>query len=58
MNAGLAKPIPAIWFIRASAVDVHQSLAAALCPDLRSWLRDHLHCMARPRDVATHNQKF
>jgi hypothetical protein len=41
MNAGLAKPIHAIWFIRASAVDLHQSLAAALFVDLPSWLRDH-----------------
>jgi hypothetical protein len=30
MNAVLAKPIRAIWFIRARAVDLHQSLAAAL----------------------------
>jgi hypothetical protein len=41
MNAGLAKPIHAIWFIRAKAVDLHQSLAAALFVDLPSWLRDH-----------------
>jgi hypothetical protein len=41
MNAGLAKPIHAIWFIRASAVDLHQSLAAALFVGLPSWLRDH-----------------
>jgi len=30
MNAVLAKPIRAIWFIRARAADLHQSLAAAL----------------------------
>jgi hypothetical protein len=41
MNAGLAKPIHAIWFIRASAVDLHQSLVAALFAGLPSWLRDH-----------------
>jgi hypothetical protein len=41
MNAVLAKPIPAIWFIHASAVDLHQSLAAALFAGLPSWLRDH-----------------
>jgi hypothetical protein len=41
MNAGLAKPIHAIWFIRASAVDLDQSLAAALFVGLPSWLRDH-----------------
>jgi hypothetical protein len=41
MNAGLAKPIHAIWFIRARAVDLHQSLAAALFAGLRPWLRDH-----------------
>ena len=41
MNAVLAKPIRAIWFIRASAVDLHQSLAAALFAGLPSWLRDH-----------------
>jgi len=41
MNAGLAKPIHAIWFIRAGAVDLHQSLAAALFAGLPSWLRDH-----------------
>jgi hypothetical protein len=41
MNAALAKPIHAIWFIRASAVDLHQSLAAVLFVGLPSWLRDH-----------------
>jgi hypothetical protein len=41
MNAVLAKLIHAIWFIRARAVDLHQSLAAALFVGLRSWLRDH-----------------
>ncbi|QHO73559.1 hypothetical protein ACH79_13785 [Bradyrhizobium sp. CCBAU 051011] len=30
MNAGLAKPIHANWFMHARAVDLHQSLAAAL----------------------------
>jgi hypothetical protein len=41
MNAGLAKPIHAIWFIAARAVDLHQSLAAALLAGLPAWLRDH-----------------
>jgi hypothetical protein len=41
MNAMLAKPIRAIWFIRARAVDLDQSLAAALFIGLPSWLRDH-----------------
>jgi hypothetical protein len=41
MNAGLAKPIHAIWFIRAGAIDLHQSLAAALFAGLPPWLRDH-----------------
>jgi hypothetical protein len=41
MNAGLAKPIHAIWFIPARAVDMHQPLAAALFVVLPSWLRDH-----------------
>jgi hypothetical protein len=41
MNAVLAKPIHTIWFIRARAVDLHQSLAAALFAGLPSWLRDH-----------------
>jgi hypothetical protein len=41
MNAGLAKPIHAIWFIRARRVDLRQSLAAALLVVLPSWLRDH-----------------
>jgi hypothetical protein len=41
MNAGLAKPIQTIWFIRARAVDLDQSLAAALFAGLPSWLRDH-----------------
>jgi hypothetical protein len=41
MNAGLAKPIHAIWFIQARVVDLHQSLAAALFVVLPSWLRDH-----------------
>jgi hypothetical protein len=58
MNAGLAKPIPAIWFIQASAVDLRQSLAAALCPDLPSWLRDHLHCMASPGMLRRTIKKF
>ncbi|WP_213288246.1 hypothetical protein [Bradyrhizobium sp. sGM-13] len=42
MNAVLAKPIHAIWFIPARKVDLHQSLAALLCAGLPSWLRDHL----------------
>jgi hypothetical protein len=41
MNAGLAKPIHAIWFIQARPVDLHQALAAALFVVLPSWLRDH-----------------
>jgi hypothetical protein len=41
MNAGLAKPIHAIWFIRARAFDLDQSHAAALFIALLSWLRDH-----------------
>jgi hypothetical protein len=41
MNAGLAKPIHTIWFIRAGAVDLDQSFAAALFVGLASWLRDH-----------------
>jgi hypothetical protein len=41
MNAELAKPIHAIWFIQARAVDLNQSLAAVLCLCLPSWLRDH-----------------
>ncbi|MEH2530137.1 hypothetical protein V1277_003488 [Bradyrhizobium sp. AZCC 1588] len=41
MNAVLAKPIHAIWFIPARKVDLHQSLAALLCAGLPSWLRDH-----------------
>jgi hypothetical protein len=41
MNAGLAKPIPAIWFIGTKAIDLHQADAAALFDDLPSWLRDH-----------------
>jgi hypothetical protein len=41
MNAVLAKPIRAIWFIRAKAADLHQSFAAALFVGLPSWLRDH-----------------
>ncbi|WP_283812065.1 hypothetical protein [Bradyrhizobium archetypum] len=41
MNAELAKPIRAIWFIHARAIDLNQSLAAALYLSLPSWLRDH-----------------
>ncbi|MEH2577003.1 hypothetical protein V1278_007402 [Bradyrhizobium sp. AZCC 1577] len=41
MNAVLAKPIHAIWFIPARKVDLYQSLAALLCAGLPSWLRDH-----------------
>jgi len=36
MNAVLAKPIHEIWFIRATTIDLHQSLAAALFRDLPS----------------------
>jgi hypothetical protein len=42
MNAVLAKPIHAIWFIPARKVDLHQLLAALLCAGLPFWLRDHL----------------
>ncbi|MBT1512180.1 hypothetical protein KIP88_16885 [Bradyrhizobium sp. SRL28] len=41
MNAVLAKPIHANWFIQAGALDLHQLLAAALFAGLPSWLRDH-----------------
>jgi hypothetical protein len=41
LNAVLAKPIHAIWFIPARKVDLYQSLAALLCANLPSWLRDH-----------------
>jgi hypothetical protein len=41
MNAVLAKPIHAIWFIQARVVVLHQSHAAALFVGLPSWLRDH-----------------
>ncbi|WKA28251.1 hypothetical protein [Bradyrhizobium roseum] len=41
MNALLAKPIPAIWFMRARTVDLHQPDAAVLFVGLPSWLRDH-----------------
>jgi hypothetical protein len=41
MNAVLAKPIHAIWFIHVTAFDLHQSDAAALFEGLPSWLRDH-----------------
>jgi hypothetical protein len=49
MNAGLAKPIQAIWFIRARAVDLDQSHAAALFAGLPSWLRDHPSRPACPK---------
>jgi hypothetical protein len=55
MNAVLAKPIHAIWFIHARTVDLHQSFAAALFASLTSWLRDHL---ARSKLAAPHNQKI
>jgi hypothetical protein len=41
MNAVLAKPIHAIWFIHVTAFDLRQSDAAALFEGLPSWLRDH-----------------
>ncbi|MEH2524944.1 MULTISPECIES: hypothetical protein [unclassified Bradyrhizobium] len=47
MNAVLAKPIRSIWFIQARAVDLYQSLAAALFVGLTSWLRDHPSLPAR-----------
>jgi hypothetical protein len=42
MNAVLAKPIHAIWFIQARKLDLHQLLAALLLAVCLSWLRDHL----------------
>jgi hypothetical protein len=41
MNAGLAKPIHANWFIRLWLFDLGQLDAAALFGRLPSWLRDH-----------------
>jgi hypothetical protein len=58
MNAGLAKPIHAIWFIRAPAVDLDQSNAVALFPGLASWLRDHPPLPGRDGIAALHNQKI
>jgi hypothetical protein len=58
MNAGLAKLIHAIWFIRASAVDLDQSDAAALFHGLASWLRDHPSLAGRHEIIALHNQKI
>ena len=58
MNAGLAKPIHAIWFIRAPAVDLDQSLATALFAGLPSWLRDHPWLPGRDEIAALHNQKI
>jgi hypothetical protein len=51
MNAVLAKPIHAIWFIQARAVDLDQSLAAALFADLPSWLRDHPSAARRGQEL-------
>jgi hypothetical protein len=42
VNAGLAKPIHANWFIRPQPFDLSQLNAAALFGTLPSWLRDHL----------------
>jgi hypothetical protein len=58
MNAGLAKLIHAIWFIRALAVDLDQADAAALFLGLTSWLRDHPSLPWSDEDVALHNQKI
>jgi hypothetical protein len=58
MNAGLAKLIHAIWFIRAPAVDLDQSDAVALFPGLASWLRDHPPPPGRDEIAALHNQKI
>jgi hypothetical protein len=41
VNAGLAKPIHANWFIPGTAFDLRQLDAAALFSHLRAWLRDH-----------------
>jgi hypothetical protein len=41
VNAGLAKPIHANWFIRLRLFDLRQLDAAALFGTLLSWLRDH-----------------
>jgi len=41
VNARLAKPIPANWFIRPQPFDLRQLDAAALSATLPSWLRDH-----------------
>jgi hypothetical protein len=58
MNAGLAKPIHAIWFIRAPAVDLDQSDAVALFPGLASWLRDHPPLTGQDEIAALHNRKI
>jgi hypothetical protein len=58
MNAGLAKPIHAIWFIRAPGGDLDQSDAVALFPGLASWLRDHPPLPGRDEIAALHNQKI
>jgi hypothetical protein len=41
VNAWLAKPIHANWFIQARTFDLRQLDAAALFTDLPPWLRDH-----------------
>jgi hypothetical protein len=58
MNAGLAKLIHAIWFIRAPAVDLDQSDAVALFPGLASWLRDHPPLPDWTENAAVHNWKI
>jgi hypothetical protein len=55
MNAVLAKPIHAIWFIQTRTVDLQQSFAAALFGGLPSWLRDHPSLPGRPKIAASHN---
>jgi hypothetical protein len=58
MNAGLAKPIHAIWFIRARAFDLDQSHAAALFIALLSWLRDHQSLPGPTAIAAMHNENY
>jgi hypothetical protein len=57
MNAGLAKPIHVIWFIRASAVDLDQWLAAALFIGLPPWLRDHPSRLGLPKNCCDAQSK-
>jgi hypothetical protein len=48
MNAGLAKPIPAIWFIQARAIDLNQIACCGALPRFAFLVARSFQLHARP----------